>query len=466
MQWRNVGGLLIAASLVMPSAQAAETLTINLNASHYFKLDKNITRIATGSPDIISIVELKPSRNEILIVAKAVGSTSMLVWTADGEMTEYLVNVSPEDKGQAAMIEDAIDLPNVHVKKIGDRIMLSGKVKNQYEREYAIKTVQLYTGSSTVNALSVNDVPSGSGNVSVFDAATSSGNIIDLLEIEFPTQVRLEAQIIEISVDDAKNLGVQHYGTYDEIIGSPGVFYGGESWVRDKTKGYRDFRNNPVRWFFGSRSLINMTISALVTEGKAKILSRPNIMTMSGKSASIHIGGEVPIPISDDGDISYEYKQYGVILRIVPTVDAQNKITSNVTATISNLDYANTVSINGTSVPGFRSREANAVINVKSGMTMAIGGLIDSTESKNLVKIPLLGDIPIIGEFFKHTQKTKDKRELLILITPTVVTDENSEPVTAPMTGSMECWYNEGQYFSRSRNDVDLNAPTEELNDG
>ena len=92
-------------------------------------------------------------------------------------------------------------------------------------------------------------------------------------------------------------------------------------------------------------------------------------------------------------------------------------------------------------------------------MTMAIGGLIDSTESKNLVKIPLLGDIPIIGEFFKHTQKSKDKRELLILITPTVVTDENADRLTAPMTGSMEGWYNEGQYFSKSRNDVDLNAP-------
>ena len=432
MKLRKIKGLLVATSLMMmPSAQAAETLTINVNASHYLYVDKPITRIATGSADIIGIVELKPSRNEVLIVAKQPGSTTMLIWTADGKITEYLVNVSPEDVGLAGMIERAINMPSVHVKKIGSRIMLSGKVRNQYEREYVIKTVQLYSGLTSVNALSVNNV----GDASVFDpAAEGSGDIIDLLEIEFPTQVRLEAQIIEISVDDAKNLGVQHYSSpstaagadVKDVVGANGTFYSGESWEGDRRKGFREFRNNPIKWFFGSRAPLNMTISALVSQGKARILSRPNITTMSGKAASIHIGGEIPIPVNEDGDITYEYKPYGVMLQIVPTVDAKNKITSNVTATISNLDYANTVSINGTSVPGFRSREASAIINVQSGMTMAIGGLIDSTESKTLVKIPLLGDIPILGEFFKHTSKTKDRRELMILITPTVVTDENS----------------------------------------
>ena len=145
MQFRKLKGLLLAASLmVLPpsTTQAAEMLEINLNASHYLKIDKPITRVATGSADIIGIVELKPSRTEILIVAKQPGSTSMLIWTADGNMTEYVVNVSPEDKGQANMIERAINLPHVKVQKVGNRVMLSGKVRNQYEREYAIKTVQ------------------------------------------------------------------------------------------------------------------------------------------------------------------------------------------------------------------------------------------------------------------------------------------------------------------------------------
>lgn len=474
MKFCQLKTLIVAASvMMMPSALAAETLTVNLNASHYFRLEKPITRIATGSPDIIGIVELKPSRNEILIVAKSVGSTSMLVWTADGQMTEYLVNVSPEDKGQAEMIENAIGLPNVHVKKIGNRLMLSGKVKNQYEREYVIKTAQLYVGNVSVNSLNNSHSVGARRNtdfgnqintsVSVFENnGGGEAGIIDLLEIEFPTQVRLEAQIIEISVDDAKNLGVQYYASpdsnatdADDAVGAAGTFYGGETWNADRQKGFREFKNNPVRWFFANRAPLNFTISALVSKGRAKILSRPNITTMSGEAAGIHIGGEIPIPVSEDGDITYEYKPYGVILKIVPTVDANGKITSDVTAIISSLDYANSISINGTSVPGFRSREANAVINVETGMTMAIGGLIDSTESKNIVKVPILGSIPIIGEFFKHTQKSKDKRELMILITPTIVTDET--PV--PMTDSMESWYNEGQYFSKSRNDVDLNAP-------
>ena len=480
MKLHGVGGMLIAASLMMmPSAHAAETLTINLNASHYLKIDKPITRIATGSAEIIGIVELKPSRNEILIVAKQAGSTSMLIWTADGEITEYIVNVSPEDKGQADMIERAINLPHVHVKKVGNRLMLSGKVRNQYEREYAIKTAQLYIGSATVTSINNSHSVGARRNtdfgeqigtsVNVFEN-TNGGNagIIDLLEIEFPTQVRLEAQIIEISVDDAKSLGVQYYASTtadatdaEDAIGAAGTFYGGETWNSERRKGFREFKNNPVRWFFANRAPINFTINALVSKGKAKILSRPNITTMSGEPASIHIGGEIPVPISDDGDITYEYKPYGVILKIVPTVDANNKITSDVTAIISNLDYANSISINGTSVPGFRSREANAVINVETGMTMAIGGLIDSSESKNIVKVPILGSIPILGEFFKHTQKSKDKRELMILITPTIVSDDMPVPMTAPM----EQWYDEGQQFADSRNDVDLNAPKEEPTD-
>ena len=476
MEFRKLKGLLVAASLMLlpTPAQAAETLTINLNASHYLKIDKPITRIATGSAEIISIVELKPSRNEILIVAKQAGSTSMLIWTADGEITEYLVNVSPEDKGQASMIEDAINLPNVRVKKIGNRLLLSGRVRNQYEREYAIKTAQLYVGNVTVSSINNSHSVGARRNtdvgeqintsVSVFENTGTGGaggaGIIDLLEIEFPTQVRLEAQIIEISVDDAKSLGVQYYASTtadatdaEDAIGAAGTFYGGETWNSERRKGFREFKNNPVRWFFANRAPINFTINALVSKGKAKILSRPNITTMSGEAASIHIGGEIPVPISDDGDITYEYKPYGVILKIVPTVDANNKITSDVTAIISNLDYANSISINGTSVPGFRSREANAVINVETGMTMAIGGLIDSSESKNIVKVPILGSIPILGEFFKHTQKSKDKRELMILITPTIVSDD----VPVPMTAPMEQWYDEGQQFADERNDVDLN---------
>lgn len=474
MQLINFKNLLVAASfLAMPTAQAAEFLTIDINSSHYLHLDKPITRIATGSAEIISIVELKPSLNDFLIVAKKPGSTSMLIWTNDGQITEYLISVSPEDKGQAQLIERAINLPNVKVSKVGERVMLSGKVRNQYEREYAIKTAQLFVGNVAVTGISnahnagarrnTNVDENINTSVSVFENNSAGGEagIIDLLEIEFPTQIRLEAQIIEISVDDAKNLGVQYYSSpnktateADDAVGSSGTFYGGETWNTERNRGYREFANNPVRWFFAQQAPINFTISALISKGRAKILSRPNITTMSGEAASIHIGGEIPIPVSDDGNITYEYKPYGVILKIVPTVDKNNKITSDVTAIISNLDYANSISINGTSVPGFRSREANAVINVETGMTMAIGGLIDSSESKNITRVPILGYIPIIGEFFKHTQKTKDKRELMILITPTIVTDDTPAAMTAPMKD----WYDEGRRFERERKTVDLNS--------
>ena len=432
---KRIGLLLAAAMLSFGSACAAEPVEVSLNESKYMAAP-GITRLAVGNPAIADVQLL--SSGDFLLVGKKAGTTSLIVWSDGGRRTEYTVYVAGNDRGMASAIQDAIGYPKVHVQMIEDRVMLRGKVENQHEHDTALKIAGLYTGGD------------GSG-------------VIDLLEMEHPSQIRLEAQIIEINSDYTKNLGIQYWsqtpgsnsnsgsstGNSNSgiTVGTAGLFYGGEDFSSTRKHG---------GWLGSHVANVNVTLQALINEGKARILSRPSITTMSGKTANILIGGRIPIPVSDgNGNVSIDWHEYGMKLNIEPVVDSEDKITSKVHAEVSTLDYSHGVKIDSFSVPGIATREAESEVNVRSGMTMAIGGLINSEDAKIVSKIPLLGDLPIIGRFFRHTSNTRDKREVIILITPTLVADDTPVPMSRRMKES----YEEIERTARNRELVETGKP-------
>ncbi len=445
-------GLLVTAAMIGAAGHvfAADILNVSVNGSRYME-DSGITRLAVGNPDIADIRLL--SNNDYLVVGKKAGSTSLLVWSNNGRQ-EYNVYVSGDDEGTEKAIQKAIGYPGVKVQMMNGKLLLRGKVKNQYEHDSAVKVAQLYLGSGggTISSTSANGEGQG---------AAADSNIIDLLDMTNPSQVRLEAQIIEINTSAERNLGIQYWsptigsstgsgsdsGNDDLTRGSSGLFYVGENFKNSR---------GSFGWLGSHISNMNASLQALVTEGKARILSRPSITTMSGQKANILIGGRIPIPTSaGDGQIAIDWREYGIRLNIEPVVDAENKITSKVHAEVSTLDYGHSVVENDFSIPAIASREADAVINVRSGMTMAIGGLLNSQDGKTVTKIPLLGDIPIIGQFFRHTQKTRDNRELLILITPTLVSDDTPVAMSQRMKGS----YEDNERYLRNAERVNVNTP-------
>lgn len=453
-------GLLVTAAMIGAAGNvfAADILNVSVNGSRYME-DSGITRLAVGNPDIADIRLL--SNNDYLVVGKKAGSTSLLVWSNNGRQ-EYNVYVSGDDEGTEKAIQKAIGYPGVKVQMMNGKVLLRGKVKNQYEHDSAVKVAQLYLGSGGGNASSTTANGESQG-------AAADSNIIDLLDMTNPSQVRLEAQIIEINTSAERNLGIQYWSptigsgsgsgsssdsdsgsssSGDDLTrGSSGLFYAGENFKNSR---------GSFGWLGSHFSSINASLQALVTEGKARILSRPSITTMSGQKANILIGGRIPIPTSaGDGQIAIDWREYGIRLNIEPVVDAENKITSKVHAEVSTLDYGHSVTENDFSIPAIASREADAVINVRSGMTMAIGGLLNSQDGKTVTKIPLLGDIPIIGQFFRHTQKTRDNRELLILITPTLVSDETPVSMSQRMKGS----YEDNERYLRNAERVNVNTP-------
>ena len=406
-----------AFSVISPSAYAMpETLSIHIKTSHYMDMGQLITRIAVGNPTVATVIQLPGSASEFLIVTKDnPGSTALFVWTADGARHEYLIVVSPEDPGQAMLIEQAIGLPDVHVKMVGERILLTGTVQNQYEKNYALQTTRLFVDGTSESSLLV-----GSGFDMSLDTTAASdvgrstnlelsksegrGRIIDMLQILHPTQIRLEAQIIEINSQNTKDLGLQ-YGE----SGSGGTFYFG-SYYNSANDDNTSFSKPRFKWLSDRFGPINATLSLLVSDGKAKILSRPSVMTLSGEQATIQIGGKIPYTSTNNNGSSHtQFENYGIILQFRPVVDAQGRINSMIHAEVSNI--SDNYSVNG--YPVITTRSADSVINLNSGAPIVIGGLMDSSESKVISKIPFLGDIPILGEFFKHTSRQRYRRDAL-----------------------------------------------------
>lgn len=444
-------GLLVSAGILLaaPAVHAAQPLQIGLNESRYLEIS-GLSRVAIGNPEVADVQLV--SGSELLVVGKKAGSTTLLVWGGGGR-SEYLVIVSGADSGLAEIIQRAIGLPGVTVQTVKDKVLLKGVVMNQYEKDLALKIASLYVGSDDVatSTSNTNEVSGNNKGASAVDKTNEK--IIDSLQMAKPYQIQLEAQIIEIASSKAADFGIT-YGAYTDDagatkMGAPGTFYGGENWNT------RDWGG----WLVRHTSQINATVRALIEQGKARILSRPNISTMSGEKAKILIGGSIPVPVSNDGSVGIQWREYGVKLDIEPVVDEMQKVTSRVHAEVSTLDYSHAITENGFTIPALATREADSVIHVSNGMTMVIGGLINSEESKTVSKIPLLGNIPILGEFFKYTSSNRDKRELIILITPHLV----GEDTPVRMSDRMQQTYNEGQAEVATLNKVNVNETSPEI---
>lgn len=174
---------------------------------------------------------------------------------------------------------------------------------------------------------------------------------------------------------------------------------------------------------------IGTNLQALEDQNFAKILAEPNIVVNDGEEANILVGGEIPIPVAQPGatgfaSITVEYKPYGVTLKVKPEITEQGMIRIKVDPEVSSIDYASGVTIGGMTIPGLRTRRASTTVTVKPGSTLVIGGLIRSDQSKLVRKIPLLGDIPIIGELFKRREFSEGKSELVIFLTPDILSPD------------------------------------------
>ena len=258
--------------------------------------------------------------------------------------------------------------------------------------------------------------------------ALSVREIISALDVA-PRQVSLEARVIAISKQAAKELGVDW--SWSALPQYPRVRRGDDgAWEVGGRNAGNEGTSAPgiIRFGRGPEGLpyefyYSAAIRALITDGKAKMLARPNITTVQGHEALINIGAEVPVPRTTTSNTvtttGIDYREAGIILRYTPRVTADGNIVARVHTEVST-----PVFVEDLKAYRFQKRSADTTVRLKNGETMVIGGLIDSDESRSLSKIPFLGDIPILGAFFRSVRTSKTETELMIFLTAHVLDEE------------------------------------------
>ncbi|KAE9640263.1 type II and III secretion system protein family protein [Pseudomonas sp. PB106] len=243
-----------------------------------------------------------------------------------------------------------------------------------------------------------------------------------------PSQVQTDIRFVEVSRTKLKEAGTSIYGkgSNNFLFGGPGTVPG--TGVRPGTVPIvapsiplaNDMFN--IVWGGGSSKFLGI-VNALEGSGFAYTLARPSLVALSGQSASFLAGGEIPIPVPSANSNSYsiEYKEFGIRLTLTPTVVGPDRIALKVAPEVSELDYNNGVTIGGTTVPAFTIRRTDTSISLADGESFVISGLISTQNASQVNKFPGLGDIPIIGAFFRNSSINREERELLMIVTPHLV---------------------------------------------
>ncbi|MFJ4112812.1 type II and III secretion system protein family protein [Pseudomonas sp. NPDC089758] len=259
-------------------------------------------------------------------------------------------------------------------------------------------------------------------------AAMAETGLPPSLDPALPSQVQADIRFVEVRRTKYKEAGARLFfsGSNNSLIGSPGTVPGtsvtpGAVPVTSPQIPLNDGVFNIV-WGGGSSRFL-AAINALENSGFAYTLARPSLTVLSGLTASFLAGGEIPIPVPSAGsdNVSIEYKEFGVRLALTPTVISRDRITLKVAPEVSELDYTNAVTIAGTSVPGLSIRRTDTSISLADGESFIISGLVGNNTRSAVDKLPGLGNLPILGAFFRQSALVREETELLMIVTPHLV---------------------------------------------
>ncbi len=306
----------------------------------------------------------------------------------------------------------------INVKKGSSRLI---KTEQEIER---IEVIKKGTVSATIvsqNELIIEGVREGNAVVKIF---YRGGQETYLIEVKNPGKgdklVQLDVQVLEIINGDSSDLGIDWPG----LLSPPQIT--DDNGNKAPSGILQAAEQAPPLLAFGKfvRGPVYAALDFLVKKNKAKILAKPKLVTLNGKKANFLSGGEVPVArINERGMASVEWKEYGVSLEVKPEVIQGGAVRAEMKASVSNLDYANAVSLGQGSglMPAIRTRSAQTTVTLNDEETIVIAGLIVNEESKVTEGVPLLSEIPVLGEFFKNTRLENKKSELVIFVTPSVL---------------------------------------------
>ena len=355
----------------------------------------DIRRLSVANGDLAEAVAVNPK--EVLINGKAPGETSLIVWQQNGSRLVYDLTVRMSTaKLEAVRQQIARDFPDADIS-----------VTFENDTAFVRGTVKDLTSADRIVAI-----------------ASTLGKTVNLLRAEVPAvepQVVLKVRFANVDRSAATDLGINiASGAFNQATA-----IGTSSPV--STDGTRSFNIGSAVNVFLFRRDINLlaAIQALQSKRMLEMLAEPNLLAISGQQASFLAGGEFPFPMVQPGQgssaISLMWREYGVRLGFLPTVTARGTIRLKVAPEVSSLDYTNSVSVQGMTVPGISTRRVQTEVELETGQTFLIAGLLDNQASESLSKVPGISNIPILGKLFQTKNITRSNSELLVIITPEIV---------------------------------------------
>lgn len=382
----------------------AETLVIPRGTSTLITTPSPIQRVSVGDPEIADPITVSP--REVLVNARALGSTSLIVWLADGTRRLYNLEVTVDAPALERQLRTLFPNQPISVTASGNVLIISGRVSDAGIARRAL------------------EIARGTG-----------ATVIENLNIPPARQILLQVRFAEVTRSAATQLGAD-YLTGETDVPIVGGIEEGDRVIETLSDGLMRI------FLFEDNIQFSAVIQALKRRGMFRSLAEPNLLAIEGREASFLAGGEIPIPVPQTGQgnntITIVFKEFGIRLRFTPRVTIAGNVRLEVAPEVSALDYANAIQFSGFLIPALRTRRAETEIELRPGQTFAIAGLMDNTIQDNRGRIPFLGDLPILGPLFRSKDITQNRTELLVLVTPQVV--EPSETAPPVPTGEPESW--------------------------
>jgi pilus assembly protein CpaC len=385
---------------VNEDAEAARrTISLTVGDQRQIGAGGPLARVAIGDPAVADVLVVKggAQNGAVLLVGKSAGTTNLMLWTKGRPAaTTYTVEVRP---GAAAAL---LDSATPRVRTLGAETVVSGATPTMQSHQRALAAARAAKGKA-------------------------DGNVTDISTIATPGVVQVDVRVVEFSRAVLKEAGLNLFKQSNGFAFGSFAPSGLASFTGGGTPAFKATSNIPIASAFNlvlnsAGRGIFADLSLMESNNLARVLAEPTLVALSGQSASFLAGGEIPVPVPEGlGTTSIEYKPYGVGLTLTPTVLSPTRIALKVAPEASELDFQNAVTINGVSVPAITTRRADTTVELGDGESFVIGGLVDRETRSNVSKVPLLGDLPIIGAFFKQLNYSQSDEELVIIVTPHLV---------------------------------------------
>jgi pilus assembly protein CpaC len=403
-------GLALAApaspALAQPTVAPAEEVTLSVGTGRLVQLNGTMADLFVAN-EAVADVQVR-SNTSVYIFGRTAGQTTVYATDRNGRVIySASIRVGQNLASVDQMLELAMPEANITATPMNGLVLLTGSVAAPADVEEAQRLVQAFVGEGT--------------------------QVVSRLKTATPQQVMLRVRIAEVSRSFIRELGINLQG-----IGNNFSFAQGRDFITNAgTFTYQELGTTAV----GSvQNLLGVdVIGALDTRdnnGHVTVLAEPNLTSLSGETATFLAGGEFPVPISQSlGQVTIEYKQYGVGLAFTPFVLDNGRISMRVRPEVSELSTEGSIRLNGFDVPALTTRRAETTVELGSGQSFMIAGLLRNTSTNSIDKTPFLGNLPVIGALFRSNRFRRAETELVIIVTPYLVQPMNPSRVALPTDG-------------------------------